>query len=95
MKGIIFAIIIALGLMLWLQFFIAKQFEGVANDKGYFRKRYFHLCFWLGLVGMLLVIALPDRGKVFASGTQSTAAIRPVANQTAVARSKDDELPDL
>lgn len=60
---IIMAYLLGLALALLLNFYVAKQFEIVANDKGYFERRYFHLCFWLGMVGYLLVIALPDRGN--------------------------------
>ena len=49
--------------VLAIQYFIAKQFESVAADKGYQGSRFFHLSFWLGLPGWLLVIALPDRGS--------------------------------
>lgn len=55
--------IVVLGLLLWLNYYIAKQFEAAANEKGYYGRRFFHLCFWLGAVGYFLVIALPDRGK--------------------------------
>lgn len=46
-----------------IQYYVAKQFESVAADKGYQGSRFFHLPFWLGLPGWLLVIALPDRGN--------------------------------
>ena len=55
--------LIILALLIVLQYYVAKQFESVAKDKGYADSKYFHLCFWLGLVGYLLVIALPDRGS--------------------------------
>lgn len=50
-------------LLLWLDYFIAKQFEEAAHEKGYNGTCYFHLCFWCGIVGYLLVVALPDRGR--------------------------------
>ena len=46
-----------------IQYFIAKQFESVAADKGYHGSRFFHLSFWIGLPGWILVAALPDRGS--------------------------------
>lgn len=55
--------IILLILFIILQYYIAKQFESTAADKGYKHSRYFHLCFWFGIVGYILVAALPDRGK--------------------------------
>ena len=52
-----------LAVVLIINYFVAKQFESVAYDKGYNDSKYFHFCFWLGIVGYLLVIALPDRGS--------------------------------
>ena len=34
-----------------------------AQKKGHIQKKYFWLCFLLGAVGYLLVVALPDRGN--------------------------------
>ena len=53
--------VLALLAVLILQYFIARQFEEVAAEKGYYDSKYFHFCFWLSFVGYLLVIALPDR----------------------------------
>lgn len=55
--------LIVLGLLIWLDWYIAKQFEEVAQKKGHTQKKYFGLCFLLGAVGYLLVVALPDRGN--------------------------------
>lgn len=46
-----------------LKYFIAGWFFEAAEMKGYHDRKYFHICFWLGSVGYLLVIALPDRGN--------------------------------
>jgi len=45
--------------LLWFK--VAKNFARIAADKGYAEKKWFHYCFWLGLVGMLMVIAMPDK----------------------------------
>ena len=45
-----------------LEYYIAGLFYFIAADKGYNRKVYLHLCFWVTIVGYLLVIAMPDRG---------------------------------
>lgn len=47
-----------------LSYFIAKWFFEAAKEKGYHNKKYFWICFWLGLVGWILVCALPDRRNV-------------------------------
>ena len=54
--------LIVLALVIWLDRYIAKQFEEVAQKKGHTQKKYFWLCFLLGAIGYLLVVALPDRG---------------------------------
>lgn len=42
---------------------VAKEFASIADDKGYREGRYFWFCFFLGIVGYLMVIALPDLGS--------------------------------
>ena len=65
-----------------LAYIIAGWFSEVASEKGYSSPKYFWICFFMGLAGQLLVIALPDRGSgEDASGEQPE--LRP------------GELPDL
>lgn len=54
---------VILAAVLLLDYLIAGLFYFIAVDKGYNKKVYLHLCFWLGLVGYLLIIAMPDRGS--------------------------------
>ena len=49
----------AVFLMIWYK--AAKNFALIASDKGYTEKKWFHYCFWLGPVGMLMVCAMPDK----------------------------------
>lgn len=56
-------IIVACILILWAIYLLAKEFYKVAVAKGYPEKKYLWLSFWLGIIGYLLVIALPDRGS--------------------------------
>ena len=46
-----------------IAYLIANEFYKVAQAKGYSEKKYLWLSFWLGIIGYLLVIALPDRGN--------------------------------
>lgn len=39
----------------------AKQFQEIATMKGHNGEDYFWWCFWLGLCGWAMVMALPDR----------------------------------
>lgn len=54
--------LIVLGLVIWLNWYLAGQFYDVAKMKGHRERKYFWLSFLLGMVGWLLVIALPDWG---------------------------------
>ena len=40
--------------------FLSGEMSRMAEAKGYSRRRYWHICFWLGIVGFLIVIAMPD-----------------------------------
>ena len=59
-----FLIILGSILLLWILYLIAKEFYKVAQEKGYSEKKYLWLPFLLGMIGYLLVIALPDRGNI-------------------------------
>ena len=60
----LFGYLIGIAVAIWIDWYIAKQFQEVAKAKGYHASKYFWICFWLGFVGYLLVIALPDRGNI-------------------------------
>lgn len=47
----------------YLDWCIANHFFEVAQMKGFRERKYLWICFLLGMVGYLLVIALPDRGN--------------------------------
>ena len=63
-------------------YFIGKEFEFIAKEKGYTSKRYFWWTFLFGLAGIPMVIALPDRR----GGTGAASAGLPV---------RDDEIPEI
>ncbi|MBQ5770255.1 MAG: hypothetical protein IIW08_03660 [Clostridia bacterium] len=48
-------------LIIW--FGASKNFAAIAADKGYTEKKWFHYCFWMGLIGMLMVCAMPDKKR--------------------------------
>lgn len=72
--------------LLVLNYFISREFSLIADEKGYDGHRYFHFCFWLGLIGILMVVALPDRGGQAAKVTPAAARD---ASQVPVAFSND------
>lgn len=60
---IILAIFIGLLIIALINWYLAGCFYDVACEKGFTERRYFWVPFWFGLIGYLLVIALPDRKK--------------------------------
>jgi len=61
---IVIGSILLLSLLLLINYFFAKEFALAAKDKGYENKKYFWIAFVFGIVGYLLVAALPDRKNV-------------------------------
>ena len=57
------AIISSAIFLLCVRSIICQEFYAVAEQKGYADKKYFWYSFIFGLVGYLLVIALPDKKK--------------------------------
>lgn len=57
----IWLILIAVFVALWIWWLIADEFSTIAKYKGYTDSKYFWYCFLFGLVGYLMVIALPAK----------------------------------
>ena len=60
--------ILGIGILIAFVYFlfvgiIASWFSEAAREKGYSGAKYFWICFFFGVAGQLLVIALPDRGR--------------------------------
>ena len=60
MEGLIFLGAIAV-IILWV--YVAKEFRRIAAMKGHDEARYFWWTFLVGPVGMLMVVALPNKNK--------------------------------
>ena len=54
-------LLIAIFIFIWFK--VAKNMARIAADKGYTERKWFHYCFWLGLVGFLMVCAMPDKNR--------------------------------
>ena len=67
------------GLLLFIDYCIAGWFYCAASDKGYYDFVYLSMPFFLGVIGYLLVCALPNKN----------------ANSPTPAPVQSDELPDL
>lgn len=81
---VLIILITVIGLV--VSYFIANCFYDAATAKGWNSKEYFCICFILPLIGYLLVIALPDRGRNAPSARVPSAP--PV-------KQYHDDLPDL
>ena len=46
-----------------VSWFAAGEFYKLAEDKGYHGRKYFWWAFLLPLVGYLMIVAMPDRGR--------------------------------
>lgn len=59
---IVTIILVGVGVAIWVG--ICSEFGNIANLKGFDRSKYFWLTFFFGIIGMLMVIALPSDGGV-------------------------------
>ena len=74
MEALIFIYLLFLAGLIVLMWFIAKWFAEIAADKGYYDKKYFWICFWLGGIGWLMVVAMPNKSRAYAAPPQSAPA---------------------
>ena len=58
-----FLYLVGIIIVLVIDYIIAKQFEDIAEMKGHVGSTYFWFTFIFGIVGMLMVIALPIQTK--------------------------------
>ncbi len=63
MIWIILASLAVIAAVVWILWLVAQEFYAAAKAKGYSEKKYLWICFLLGVIGYLLVVALPDRGN--------------------------------
>lgn len=58
---VIFWVALIVSVIMWA--FLANEFYSAACAKGFDSRKYFWMTFFLGILGALVVIALPDHGK--------------------------------
>ena len=79
-----FLYILGILIALVIDYAVAKQFEEIAEMKGHIGSTYFWFTFILGIVGMLMVIALPDRSAnqtpKIVSPSVKTISVKPQTN---------------
>ena len=86
-------IIITVIVVLIFDALLASMASDVANDKGYDKSTWFHMCFWLGPISYIIVAAMPDRvmrEKVDVTNKLLEEMIN-VKNASPVARSEDQQ----
>lgn len=54
-------VLIVLFVVLFLNGILAGNASDIAADKGYEKKFWFHMCFWLGPIAYIIVAGMPDR----------------------------------
>ncbi|MBQ8696999.1 MAG: hypothetical protein IJ519_04690 [Clostridia bacterium] len=92
METVIILYIIYLAILvaaIYLNYFIANQFYTIACDKGYTERKYLWISFWLGLVGYLLVVAMPVRKS------QSTSKHKSKTTKSETSQIAEEDLNDV
>ena len=56
-----FVYVIALIILIAMKVILVSTVSDIAEDKGYEKRTWFHMCFWLGLPAYLIVCAMPDK----------------------------------
>lgn len=64
-------IIVAVGAVVFLNYWIASQFYEAACIKGYSSKKYLWIAFFFNIVGYLLVIALPNKNAILSNNEKT------------------------
>lgn len=59
-EGVIAIYIIILIVALILNGVLASNASDIANHKGYEKRKWFHMCFWLGPLSYIIIAAMPD-----------------------------------
>jgi hypothetical protein len=80
---ILFAVIVGVAILLLIDYLVSKTFREIAIMKGHSEIKYFWFCFFLGVAGYLMVVALPTNATV------------PVEVSTKIELPVDDELPEI
>ena len=103
MTGVVLVYIIVLAVAIVLHLYIVHVATEIAADKGYTERKWFHICFWFGIFGFILVAAMPDlRARELQVETNKLltkiADSQPASNPAPIQKQSDDVasyLPDL
>ena len=70
--AVVFGYIIGIIVLLVVKGLLASNASDIAQDKGYEKRKWFHMCFWLSLPAYLIVCAMPDKNLTEAMRQQFT-----------------------
>ncbi len=70
--AVAFGYIIGIIVLLVVKGLLASNASDIAQDKGYEKRKWFHMCFWLSLPAYLIVCAMPDKNLAEAMRQQFT-----------------------
>lgn len=89
--------LVALMIIIVVHCLVVGEFANIAEEKGFERRRYWHFCFWLGFVGFLIVIALPNRNLAALSKALSGLKVDSTESKTTASaqRAAANYLPEL
>ncbi len=59
-EGYGLALVIVGIVVLCLNGLLASAASDIADDKGYEKNKWFHMCFWLGPIPYIIIAAMPD-----------------------------------
>ena len=59
--GVIAIYIIIIIVLLCINGYLASNASDMANDKGYEKRKWFHMCFWLGPISYIIIASMPDQ----------------------------------
>lgn len=59
--AVVFLYIVIIVVLLCLNGYLASNASDIASDKGYEKRKWFHMCFWLGPISYIIIAAMPDR----------------------------------
>ena len=85
---LLYLVIIAVAI--YINYLIAKKFESIAFTKGYTTEVHaFAMCFWLGMIGYIYVLALPNL-IMMGQNKDMIDSLRSIKNDTAKIENKTE-----
>ena len=59
--AVVFLYIVLLIVILCLNGLLASNASNIAEEKGYEKRKWFHMCFWVGPISYIIIAAMPDQ----------------------------------